>query len=121
MANIGKILWCDLTVKDAEKIKEFYEEVVGWGSSEVAVDDYIDFNMVSEEGGIIAGICHKKGSNRNIPPQWINYIIVKSLDESIRRCLDLGGKVVDGPRKMGKKAYALIRDPAGAFIALIES
>ena len=32
-AKIGVIEWCDLTVGDAEKVKDFYSSVVGWESS----------------------------------------------------------------------------------------
>jgi hypothetical protein len=38
-----------------------------------------------------------------------------------RRCVALGGQVLDGPRPMGSKQFCVIRDPAGAVAALIES
>ena len=32
--KIGKILWHDLTVNDAEKVSDFYKEVIGWDKEE---------------------------------------------------------------------------------------
>ena len=26
----GAIMWCDLTVADAERVRDFYQAVVGW-------------------------------------------------------------------------------------------
>jgi len=35
--------------------------------------------------------------------------------------LSSGGKLIDGPRMMGKSRFCVIQDPAGAMIALIET
>lgn len=44
---------------------------------------------------------------------------VEDIDSSIRRAVELGGHLIDGPRKMGKNRFCVIRDPAGAVMALI--
>jgi len=41
----GQIAWNDLTVPDAEPVREFYESVVGWGASPVTMDGYSDYSM----------------------------------------------------------------------------
>ncbi len=43
---------------------------------------------------------------------------VADLDESIRPCVELGGRVINGPRKAGQQRYCVIQDPAGAVCAL---
>lgn len=123
MQTKGKMLWTDLTVENAEDRKNFYGSVVGWTFSEQPVGDYVDYNVHNalEPGDeCIAGICHKKGPNANIPSQWLSYVIVNNLDESLENCTKLGGKTVDGPRQMGKDRFAVIEDPAGAYLALME-
>ena len=72
------------------------------------------------DGRTIAGICHARGVNAKMPPQWMIYITVKHLDASLERCLALGGHVIDGPREMGDGRCAVIQDPAGAVAALYE-
>jgi predicted enzyme related to lactoylglutathione lyase len=119
---VGAILWQDLTVPDAAPIRDFYKAVVGWQSTDHQMNGYADYNMHRPgDNEVVAGICHARGSNAKVPPQWLVYIAVESVAESARRCVALGGQVLDGPRPMGAKQFCVIRDPAGAVAALIEA
>ncbi len=72
-------------------------------------------------GKCMAGICHARGVNADLPPQWMIYIDVEDIDESIRKCTSLGGKIVTGPKNFaGQGRYCVIQDPAGAVAALFE-
>ena len=118
----GRVLWQDLTVEDAEGARDFYRKVVGWESEPVDMGGYTDFNMIPPGSGEpVAGVCHARGANAELPAQWLLYVGVDDLDASIERCRDLGGEVVVGPRKTGDDRYCVIRDPAGAVMALYES
>lgn len=118
--TIGAIEWCDLTVNSAETVKDFYSAVVGWESAPVSMGDYDDFNInLPDSGETIAGICHARGSNANLPPQWLMYVRVNDVDASAEKCRSQGGKVLDGPRKMGNMNFCVIQDPEGAVLALI--
>ncbi len=118
----GTIAWVDLTVEDAGKTKDFYQKVVGWESSPVNMGDYDDFAMiVPGTENAAAGICNLRGSNKDIPSQWMIYIIVDNLLDSIEQVNKNGGKVVAGPKNMGSQGrYAVVEDPAGAVCALYE-
>ena len=120
--EIGSITWFDLTVPDAEKVKDFYSKVVGWKAAPVSMGDYNDFNMNSPESGKTnAGICHKRGGNAQLPSQWLIYITVKNVDESAKMCTENGGKVLSGPKEMsGYGKFCAIEDPAGAVCTLFE-
>ncbi len=116
----GSIVWQDLTVPDAPAVRDFYCQVVGWTYTGHDMGDYQDFNINHPETGqTVAGICHRQGSNANLPAQWLVYIVVADVAESTRRCLDLGGQVLDGPRTMDGQSFCVIQDPAGAVAALI--
>ena len=121
-ANAGTIAWTDLTVPDAEGLREFYSRVVGWTSAPVSMGDYSDFNMLpSGSEGSVAGICHARGGNAEIPPVWLIYIVVEDLEKSLEACREGGGELLVGPKGMGPgSAYAIIRDPAGAVSALYQ-
>ena len=121
--EIGSITWFDLTVPNAEDVKDFYSKVVGWKSSPVSMGDYNDFNMTSPGSGETkAGICHKRGGNAAFPSQWIIYITVKNADDSAKLCKENRGKVLVGPKDMsGYGRYCIIEDPAGAVCALFET
>lgn len=120
---IGSVIWNDLTVENAEEVSKFYSEVVGWESEPVNMGNYNDFNMNRPQDGVTgAGICHAKGSNANLPAQWLIYIAVENIDKSVERCLALGGKVIASVKLMkGYGRYCVIQDPAGAVAALFES
>ena len=118
--STGSIVWHDLTVPNAGEIRDFYAGVVGWESMEHDMGGYSDFGMNQPSGGdTVAGICHARGPNANLPAQWLIYIRVADVDASAERCRELGGTVLDGPREIGEERFCVIRDPAGAVAALI--
>lgn len=120
--EVGAIVWTDLTVDNAKDVRNFYGEVVGWKSAPVQMGGYSDFNMNTPiSGKTVAGICHARGSNADLPPQWLVYITVEDVDKSAKRCVELGGKVIAGPKNLGNHSrYCVIQDPAGAVAALFE-
>jgi predicted enzyme related to lactoylglutathione lyase len=122
MKNIGNIFWQDLTIDKAEEIRDFYCSVVGWKFEKVNMGEYNDFNIINpnDNNKVVAGICNKRGVNNNLPSQWLNYIKVESIENSINKCLEFGGKIIDGPRMMGNSKFVVIQDPAGAYLGLIE-
>jgi predicted enzyme related to lactoylglutathione lyase len=120
--EVGTIGWTDLTVDDADSIRDFYSRVAGWKPLPVAMGTYHDYNMTAPgTGEPRAGICHKRGVNAGLPSQWLIYVTVADLNASIARCKELGGDVVSGPRNMGGMGrFCVIRDPAGAVAGLFE-
>ena len=120
--QLGAVGWFDVTVDRAAEARAFYEAVVGWTSSEVDMGDYCDFAMHSPTSGdAVAGICHARGVNEALPRgMWIPYVCVEDVDRSARRCLELGGEVVVEPKEVsGQGRFCVLRDPFGAFIALL--
>jgi predicted enzyme related to lactoylglutathione lyase len=114
--------WADLTVRDATKVRDFYSAVVGWEAVPVPMGGYSDFQMnLPGTDQPVAGICHARGANANLPSQWLVYITVADLDASLEACAKHGGMVIAEPRGMGSFGrFCVIKDPAGAVMALIE-
>jgi len=118
--GVGKVVWQDLTVPNATAVRDFYAAVVGWRHDPVEMGGYADFNMIPPGADVPAvGICHARGTNAKLPPQWLLYVQVADLDASLRACVERGGQVIDGPRGMGEQRFAVVRDPAGAHLGLI--
>jgi hypothetical protein len=121
-ADIGKIGWIDISVDDANGLSDFYAKVVGWKPDDVSMGEYNDFNMTMPESGEpAAGICHARGSNAELPAQWMIYIVVEDAAKSADVCTENGGKVLVGPRSMGGASVCVIEDPSGAVAALYQS
>lgn len=118
--EIGKIGWTDLTVDNADEIRDFYMAVVGWKPSPVDMGGYNDYSMITPDSAEpTAGVCHARGTNAGLPAQWLIYITVADVDASAASCVELGGTVLAGPKEMGGHGrYCVIRDPAGAVAAL---
>ncbi len=117
----GAITWTDLTVPDAESLRDFYSEVTGWTSEAVSMGEYSDFSMNDANGTPVAGICHARGVNAGLPPQWLVYITVDNLEARLARCVELGGKALAEIRSLGPMGrYCVIQDPCGAVAALFE-
>jgi uncharacterized protein len=116
----GRIAWVDLTVPDAAAIRDFYRAVVGWTSSDVDMGGYNDYCVHAAAGDPpVAGICHARDTNAQLPAQWLVYITVDDLEESVSRCKELGGEILSGPSSWGEQGrFCVIRDPAGAVAAL---
>jgi hypothetical protein len=118
---VGSIGWHDLTVDDADGVRDFYAAVVGWTHGGVDMGWYSDYTMAPPEGGDpVAGVCHARGTNAGLPSQWLMYVIVADLDASMAACREHGGVIVIGPKKMGEARYCVIRDPAGAVCGLYQ-
>ncbi len=120
--EIGTLGWLDLTVDDAPRVRDFYRRVVGWTASEVDMGDYADYTMsLPQSGTAVAGVCHARGANAGLPPQWLVYLVVEDLDASLEAVRELGGTLLAPPRNAGGQGrYAVVRDPAGAAVALYE-
>ncbi len=116
----GHIGWHDLTVEDATGVRDFYCAVAGWTAGAVSMGDYDDYTLHDAAGNAVAGVCHARGCNAGLPPQWLMYVTIADLDQSLDACKRLGGELVDGPRTMGKDRMCVVRDPAGAVLALYE-
>lgn len=120
MSKPGTIAWHDLTVPNAEQVRDFYQAVVGWKPDPVKMGDYNDYSMITPTGEAVSGVCHARGMNANIPAQWLMYVIVEDVEASARKCVELGGKVITGPRELGGSTFAVIQDPAGAVCAIYQ-
>lgn len=119
--QIGTVMWRDLTVADAERVRDFYQQVVGWETSPVDMGGYSDFNMLPPGStSPVAGICHARGPNRDLPAQWLMYIVVEDVERSAAEAVRLGGQVVSGPKSMDGARFCVIADPAGAVCALYQ-
>ena len=121
MEEMGGLAWFDLTVDDAEGVRDFYTSVMGWKYGACDMDGYDDYSMkVPETGEDFTGVCHKRGCNGDMPSQWMLYFTVKDIDSALATVVEKGGKQVTEIKSFGESKYAVIQDPAGAVCALYQ-
>jgi predicted enzyme related to lactoylglutathione lyase len=118
----GEIVGLDLTVSNADEVRDFYASVIGWTHEGFDMDGYSDYFMqVPATGKTVSGICHLRGENSDLPPVWIVYIKVDDLEVATQRVVEGGGKLLT-PLKgdPASSRYCVIQDPAGAMCALMD-
>lgn len=116
---LGKLGWLDMTVANASELKGFYEAVCGWSIAAVDMGGYDDYTMLDTGGEPVGGICHARGPNEGMPPGWLPYFTVPSVEDAVATALKQGGAVLQGPKQVGDHgAMAVIKDPSGACFAL---
>ena len=118
----GKIGWIDMTVADAEGLRDFYAAVTGLVPEAVSMGDYADFNMTLPANGTpVAGICHARGSNAEMPGGWLVYFTVADVEASVSEASARGGKVLVEPRSLAGGRFAVIEDPGGGVAAVYQA
>ena len=115
----GTIGWHDLTVPDADNVRDFYQAVVGWEPHPLDMGEYSDYVMKASEDSAV-GVCHARGTNADQPAVWMMYIIVTDIEASAAKCVELGGKILKGPTG-GQHNFCVIQDPAGAICSLYQA
>ena len=88
----GTISWTDLTIADAERLRDFYESVADWSPESLPMGGYADYVMKDAAGAAVAGICHARGANADLPAQWLIYITVEDLDHSMAECVRVAAR-----------------------------
>ena len=120
-SKAGAVSWMDLTVSNADEVRDFYQAVAGWAAKGCDMGGYEDYSMMRDDGECVGGICHARGTNADLPAQWLMYITVDDLEAAMTACLEKGGEVLRKPPEDATGARtAVIRDPGGAVAALYQ-
>ena len=121
MSEVGRIGWIDMSTTDASGVRDFYKAVVGWDTEDVDMEGYADYVMkMPATGDGVAGVCHAKGSNADLPSGWLIYIVVEDVESSAAACIANGGKVVLKPRGLAGGRFCVVEDPGGSVAALYQ-
>ncbi|MBE9103255.1 VOC family protein [Vacuolonema iberomarrocanum] len=114
--------WNELQTKNLETATQFYTKLFGWTtkkSKNAVGGDYIEF-LQSDRSG--AGMLEIQADWGDVPPNWTVYFMVKDCDATLEKAQALGGRVDMQPMDIeGVGRFALIQDPQGAYITVIES
>lgn len=121
--KVGQFYWTDLTVDKPQERKEFYKQIFGWQEIEVPMkdgeDSYVDYGMAVDSITAAGGICHHRGKNIGIPPQWISYFYIDDVENALQTCLALGGELLKESRKVdGTLCFVIVKDPQGAIFGM---
>jgi uncharacterized protein len=111
--------WNELWTRDLQAARDFYGRLFGWEFAEYpsAMGPYYVIRNGEEESSGIMQIDDRWGE---MPPGWMVYFAVKSVDLSVDRLRQLGGYVVIHPFDIEEGRLAVVADPQGAAFELVE-
>ena len=118
MTTNGQFNWNELQTGDADRAIEFYAASVGWTFEAEQMPSGGTYWLCMASGQPVGGILTVADDE---PDRWVTFIHVDSLDDAVTRVSDLGGDVLRAPWDVpGVGRIAMIRDPGGAEVGLVE-
>ena len=116
----GRFVWYDLMTTDPGGAADFYTKIAGWGTQRWQGPSPTPYTMWTTHDTPIGGVVQlTEEMLGSVPPHWIGYVAVPSVDESAAQAETLGGKVLTAPMDIPEVGrFAVISDPQGAAIAI---
>src|SRR6266852_790344 len=109
-----KPVWTDLSTSDAAAAREFYSKAFDWKVEVNPDPQYGGYALAKLGGKDVAGIGGKQPGDPS-PTNWTVYIGTKNAEETAKKALPAGGKVVAPAFDIGDQGrMAIVQDPAGA-------
>lgn len=104
---------------DLLRLAEFYSSLFGWKIEKAAGVDYYRIDTGTTAAMPVAGgLLHRPIPG---PRSWVHYVHVDSIDETLDRARNLGGKTLVAKSAVPKTGwYALLEDPEGNVFAIYE-
>lgn len=118
---IGTMVSIENTSDNADQVRDFYTSVLGWRVHTISMGDYDDYVMMAPDGAWVAGICHRRGPNADLPGGWIPCFRVASVEQALSDAVAKGGTQIGATRDAGPSSkYAVIQDIDGNHISVID-
>ena len=110
-ARVGEWLWTDLFTTDITKSSKFYKELAGLQHKRFSKKKKKHIDLLTLNGKMKSGMV--KIPWKHVTPTWLPYIQVKNLTSTIKRSVQLGGRVF-----FKFKDGAILLDPNGAAFGI---
>jgi predicted enzyme related to lactoylglutathione lyase len=121
---MDKVVHFEIPYDNKKRASKFYSEIFGWELLDVPDMDYTlvhaaktdKNNMVVEKGAINGGLFHRNASAK----QPMIVIGVQSIDETIKKVISAGGKLITPKQSIPNGSYARVADCEGNVIGLAD-
>lgn len=112
-ARAGEWLWVDLFTRDLQKANDFYGALAGYTAHTVEKEEDHSYNLLRKNGRAYAGVVELPWDD--VEPNWMPYVGVDDLEDTISRVEKLGGIVI-----LRLENVAVIADPGGGVLGVQE-
>ena len=121
LAEPGDWIYIQLLSRDAPKAAEFYRAVGSYEIIENTTSNTLSDYVLASKGFARATVRAIRTDDQKVRPTWLPFVRVRSVSESVAKAKQLGGKVlVDAKPELFDGKVALIADPTGAAIGIME-
>lgn len=120
----GEICWRELYTRNLNTAAEFYKQLFGWTleQSKLTSIRYEEIQMGGKAVGGMMEINEGWGENwQEIPSDWMSYIAVDDVAESVKKIKENGGSIRVAPFDApGVGKMAVVADPSGIAFSVIQ-
>lgn len=114
---LGRFSWHEVMTTDTDAARDFYPQVTGWGTS-MWNGGGEPYEMWMNGEMPVGGLMHLPAPE--VPPCWLVYLSTPDLDETLGKVREHGGAVLKEMAVPEVGRFAVIADPQGGVIAVLE-
>ena len=111
--------WNELLTRDIEAAREFYGRLFDWEFADYTAGDS-KYYVVSQQGEESSGMMQMDERWGDMPPRWMVYFAVQSVDLSVDYVRQLGGFVHVHPYDIPEGRFAMVADLQGGAFDFVE-
>jgi uncharacterized protein len=115
----GALTMNQLNTSEPEAAGRFYSDLFGWDVQQIPGTEEQPYWSINNQGRLNGGMMHLP-PGAAAPPHWLVYFVAESLDGSVARIGELGGRVLVQPMSVPAGRIAVAQDPQGGTFALFE-
>jgi uncharacterized protein len=116
----GAMSWHELNTRDAARSDQFYRDLFAYEQKQVGDCEGATYSIYSVAGQQVCGRAEMNAAWGDARPQWITYFALADVDAAVAKLPRLEGKLLKGPFDMPQGRMAVIADPFGAAMAIIQ-
>ena len=113
----GCLTWNDLNTHDPDAARDFYEALFGWSFEKVPSDE-VDYWVIKNGDRTNGGLMRAR--EQGMPPFWLPYIAVESVEETAEKAAAGGGGKLAGPIEVPAGRASVLHDDTRAAFAVFE-
>jgi len=117
----GKIVWQDLLTDTPQQTEAFYSGLFGWEFEPLGGG--VNYTLIRHRGRLIGGLVDQNALPATADiSQWVVAMSVADIEKSVQTVADAGGEVFTPATSLGERGdIAVVADPAGALMALLQT
>jgi predicted enzyme related to lactoylglutathione lyase len=115
----GALTWNEEATKDMDGAKEFYAGLFGWRFEDMEGAP-LPYSIIFNGDRTNGGLRLQGEMEAGVPPNWVPYFAVESVDDAVARAGELGFNVIVPPVDVAAGRFAGVSDPQGAVVCVFE-